>query len=185
VDGKAIWRGFFCALLMAAGKLVVGLMVPAWDFVSSHRRKRGNSEATIRGNAGNWAPTTLLGAAMVARGEIDLLVIQIGLSKTLFLARKAFVVGTWAILLNTIIGPVMICNFLRRVGASVATYPFCGVQPKQHSDTDGNRTPKRSRPQPGQVRAQPWLNVREALDPTSGLRHAPLPTGIDMLPLCG
>ncbi|KAH6616057.1 Cation/H+ exchanger [Chaetomium sp. MPI-SDFR-AT-0129] len=134
--GEVIWKGILYTLLMVLAKLVVGLVVPVWDFVASRlRRTPGNSPRTL---TASWAPATLLGAAMVARGEIGLLIIQIGLNETPFLSQKAFVIGVWAIVLNTIIGPVLVGLLLKRVGPDIAGDPSWGVQAKQGSDTDGD-----------------------------------------------
>ncbi len=133
--GEVIWKGIVYTLLMVLSKLVVGLVVPVWDLLSS--RLRRTTGETPRALTASWAPATLLGAAMVARGEIGLLIIQIGLNETPFLTQKAFVIGVWAIVLNTIIGPVLVGLLLKRVGADIASDPRWGVQAKQGSDTDG------------------------------------------------
>lgn len=51
---------------------------------------------------------------MVARGEIGLLIVQIGLNETPFLSEEAFVTATWATVLSTIIGPVVVGLLLKR-----------------------------------------------------------------------
>ena len=150
--GEVIWKGILYTLLMAVGKLVVGVTVPAWDSISSRRRRNSRLGRTPAANTGNWAPAMLLGAAMIARGEIGLLIIQIGLNETPFLTRKAFVIGVWAIVLNTIIGPVLVGLMISRVGARIATDARWGVQAKQGSETDGDADAE-ERPGPGQVRA--------------------------------
>lgn len=43
---------------------------------------------------------------MVARGEIGLLIIETGYNETSYVSNEGFYTGIWAILLNTIIGPV-------------------------------------------------------------------------------
>jgi hypothetical protein len=45
---------------------------------------------------------------MVARGEIGLLIIEIGYNETSYVSEEGFITGVWAILLNTIIGPVTV-----------------------------------------------------------------------------
>lgn len=45
---------------------------------------------------------------MVARGEIGLLIIQIGLNNTPYMGEDAFITAVWSIVLNTIIGPVVV-----------------------------------------------------------------------------
>ncbi|KAH6857093.1 Sodium/hydrogen exchanger family-domain-containing protein [Chaetomium sp. MPI-CAGE-AT-0009] len=135
--GEVIWKGFVYTLLMVFAKLIVGIVVPVWDFISPRIKKRSSEKTT--GNAtASWAPATLLGACMVARGEIGLLIIQIGLNETPFLTQKAFIIGVWAIVLNTIIGPVLVGILLKRAGASIARDARWGVQAKHGSDTETN-----------------------------------------------
>lgn len=45
---------------------------------------------------------------MVARGEIGLLIIEIGHNETPYVSDEGFITGVWAILLNTILGPVTV-----------------------------------------------------------------------------
>ncbi|KAL2193919.1 Sodium/hydrogen exchanger family-domain-containing protein [Corynascus similis CBS 632.67] len=136
--GEVIWKGVVYTLLMAIGKLIVGGVVPIWDLVS-HKIRKGSSEKSsgCTSDGPSWAPATLLGAAMVARGEIGLLIIQIGLNETPFLTQKAFVIGVWAIVLNTILGPVLVGILLRQMGTRIAENPRWGVQAKQNGfDTE-------------------------------------------------
>ncbi|KAK3290529.1 Sodium/hydrogen exchanger family-domain-containing protein [Chaetomium fimeti] len=133
--GEVIWKGFVYTLLMVVAKLIVGIVVPVWDFISPRIRKT-NSEKMPGSVTASWAPATLLGACMVARGEIGLLIIQIGLNETPFLTQKAFIIGVWAIVLNTIIGPVFVGILLKRAGTSIAEDARWGVQAKHGSDTE-------------------------------------------------
>ncbi|KAK4244147.1 Sodium/hydrogen exchanger family-domain-containing protein [Corynascus novoguineensis] len=136
--GEVIWKGVVYTLLMAFGKLIVGGVVPIWDLVS-HKIRKGSSEKPSGGTSTgpSWAPATLLGAAMVARGEIGLLIIQIGLNETPFLTQKAFVIGVWAIVLNTILGPVLVGILLKQMGTRIAENPRWGVQAKRNGfDTE-------------------------------------------------
>lgn len=150
--GEVIWKGVVFTILMVLSKLVVGLVVPAWDMFSAvgfpkpappaHERMRARKAARA-----SWAPATLLGTAMIARGEIGLLIIQIGLNETPFLTRKAFVVGVWAIVLNTIIGPVSVGVLLKKVGDQIATDKTWGIQSKPRDmDVESAMAPE----QPGQ-----------------------------------
>lgn len=50
---------------------------------------------------------------MVARGEIGLLIIEIGHNETPYVSDDGFITGVWAILLNTIIGPVTVGLMVR------------------------------------------------------------------------
>ncbi|KAK3389401.1 Cation/H+ exchanger [Podospora didyma] len=129
--GEAIWKGLVFTILMVCGKLVVGLCVPAWELITSMRRSQRPEKGGRSTAASSWAPATLLGTAMVARGEIGLLIIQIGLNETPYLSRKAFVIGVWAIVLNTIIGPVSVGVLLKRMGNRIAQDESWGVQAKR------------------------------------------------------
>jgi Kef-type K+ transport system membrane component KefB len=123
--GEVIWKGVVYTFLMAFGKLVVGLVIPACDLLA-HRRKDIDTPTRA-----SWGPAALLGSAMVARGEIGLLIIQVGLNETPFLTHKAFAIGVWAIVLNTILGPVMVGMLLKRAGKLISTDPRWGFQAKQ------------------------------------------------------
>ena len=82
----------------------VGAWIPLWDFIT-----RNNApEKHTSGKGIAIYPAALLGSAMVARGEIGLLIIQIGYNDTPYVSSAGFYVGIWAILLNTIIGPVVV-----------------------------------------------------------------------------
>ncbi|KAK3312342.1 Cation/H+ exchanger [Apodospora peruviana] len=131
--GEVIWKGVVFTLLMLFGKVVVGICVPLWDLVTI-RPPRGGAmleKAAMPSSRmelvrSSWAAATLLGTAMVARGEIGLLIIQIGLNEIPFLSRKAFAIGVWAIVLNTIIGPVSVGFLLKRIGKKIADDPRWG-----------------------------------------------------------
>lgn len=131
--GEVIWKGVVFTLLMVLSKVIVGLAVPAWDLITVRAgTKTGAEKASTRDHSGvlasSWRPATLLGAAMVARGEIGLLIIQIGLNETPYLSEKAFVIAVWAIVLNTIIGPVSVGFLLKRIGTTIAEDPRWGTQ---------------------------------------------------------
>lgn len=65
------------------------------------------------------APSALLGSAMVARGEIGLLIVQIGLNNTPYVSKDGFYTAVWAILLNTIIGPIAVGLIIKWKGAKI------------------------------------------------------------------
>ena len=124
--GEMIWKGIVFSILMVCGKLVVGICVPAWDLITSS----GKSMHSVEGPTAitNWAPAALLGTAMVARGEIGLLIIQIGLNETPYLSEKAFIIAIWAIVVNTIVGPISVGILLRKIGARIANDSRWGTQ---------------------------------------------------------
>ena len=65
-------------------------------------------------------PSLLLGLAMVARGEIGLLIIEIGFNNTEYVSQDGFLTAIWAILLNTIIGPIGVGVLVRYAGKRIA-----------------------------------------------------------------
>ncbi|KAL4973557.1 Cation/H+ exchanger [Aspergillus desertorum] len=143
--GKRIWRGIVFSLLMVFAKFIVGIWVPLWQALFRSRseeprrppsppeqnRGQGDDEAeTATGNTSNekpakdgsmaiWLSGLLLGSAMVARGEIGLLIIEIGYNETSYLTEEGFITGVWAILLNTIIGPVAVGLLVRFYGKRI------------------------------------------------------------------
>ncbi|KAL4745380.1 hypothetical protein BDW72DRAFT_211482 [Aspergillus terricola var. indicus] len=145
--GKRMWRGIVFTLLMVFAKFIVGIWVPLWQALN--RSKSGNprrppsppyqggrqrdeeAETDLRDGANEkpakegtktiWLSGLLLGSAMVARGEIGLLIIEIGYNETSYVSEDGFITGVWAILLNTIIGPVavglLVKFYGKRIGA--------------------------------------------------------------------
>lgn len=122
--------------------------MPLWDAMSRETRPEGTSSSNRQLIARNWAPATFLGMAMVARGEIGLLIIQLGLNETSFLSEEAFLVAIWAIVLNTIIGPLALGLLLRRFDKTIAENPRWGMQalaPGRRSPSDVVPTPSHAR----------------------------------------
>ncbi|CAI7599817.1 unnamed protein product [Penicillium glandicola] len=134
--GKEIWRGVVYTLLMAFAKCVVGIWVPVWQLAlggKSHKKEsyeqQGQGQPNNKENGASheeqneeekgkrwkraWLAAVLLGSAMVARGEIGLLIIEIGYNETPYVSDEGFITGVWAILLNTIIGPVTVGLLVR------------------------------------------------------------------------
>ncbi|EQL00256.1 sodium-hydrogen antiporter [Ophiocordyceps sinensis CO18] len=132
--GEAVWRGLVFSLLMVFGKAVVGAVVPIWEVTAKRPQAREVSLAKA-----TWRPATLLGMAMVARGEIGLLIIQIGLNETEYMSKEAFVTAAWAIVLNTILGPVCVGFLLESHGQTMTADPQWGIQESEveTADDDG------------------------------------------------
>ncbi|KAL3476293.1 Cation/H+ exchanger [Aspergillus californicus] len=129
--GKRIWRGIVFTLLMVFAKFVVGVWVPLWGCSPIRKRQQksetgesriGEEDRTVKRNADNrnratkWLSALLLGSAMVARGEIGLLIIEIGYNETSYVTEEGFITGVWAILLNTIIGPATVGILVKYFG---------------------------------------------------------------------
>ncbi|KAH1272405.1 hypothetical protein KXW56_001362 [Aspergillus fumigatus] len=135
--GTRIWRGVVFSLLMVAAKFAVGIWLPLWKYLpllwppkrkelskeghgaqelqnDSPREKNGRSYVNT-----TWLSGLLLGSAMVARGEIGLLIIEIGFNETSYVSEDAFITGVWAILLNTIIGPMAVGLLVKFYGKRI------------------------------------------------------------------
>lgn len=134
--GERIWKGIVYTLLMTFAKYVVGIWVPIWQLASGykyhkepHKEQKTPRQPQTEVNSlcddeqsdqergktwkRTWLAATLLGSAMVARGEIGLLIIEIGHNETPYVSDEGFYTGVWAILLNTIIGPVSVGLLVR------------------------------------------------------------------------
>ncbi|KAE8166069.1 Cation/H+ exchanger [Aspergillus tamarii] len=127
--GKRIWRGILYTLLMVVAKFVVGIWIPIWKYLPGTKSKdnKASSESpsaldvpaeTPKDNA-TMLSALLLGSAMVARGEIGLLIIEIGYNSTKYVSEEGFITGVWAILLNTIIGPVTVGLLVKFYGKRI------------------------------------------------------------------
>ncbi|WVQ76174.1 hypothetical protein IAR50_005832 [Cryptococcus sp. DSM 104548] len=120
--GAIIWKGIIYSILMLIAKMACGL----WMFWPS--KSRGGMLAQEKGLPvtqnelkGEWewkdrVPAVLfLGSAMVARGEIGLLISQIARhTNTPLITEDEFLIAIWAIVLNTIIGPLAVSITLKR-----------------------------------------------------------------------
>ncbi|KAL1602444.1 hypothetical protein SLS60_005860 [Paraconiothyrium brasiliense] len=126
---KAIWRGVVYTLLMLVAKFLVGACIPISSAVTRARaapekeRAQGKpAEAPARDNTASFTlpPALLLGMAMVARGEIGLLIVEIGYNNTEYVSADGFITAIWAILLNTIIGPIFVGLLVKFRGERLA-----------------------------------------------------------------
>jgi hypothetical protein len=113
---------------------VVGIWVPLWKFLTpsktqqgpkekvNSRKQAGNSPEAENSKGGYGAASLaglLLGSAMVARGEIGLLIIEIGYNETSYVSEEGFITAIWAILLNTIVGPVVVGCLVKFYGKKI------------------------------------------------------------------
>ncbi|KAA8642011.1 hypothetical protein EYZ11_003966 [Aspergillus tanneri] len=134
--GKRIWRGLLYTFLMVIAKFVVGIWVPSWKFLTrlfsrkkpSKVQKEAHQKPDEKQDRNpTWLAGLLLGSAMVARGEIGLLIIEIGYNQTSYISEEGFITGVWAILLNTIIGPVTVGLLVKFYGQRIGEGEW-GVQ---------------------------------------------------------
>ncbi|KAL3464604.1 Na+/H+ exchanger family protein [Aspergillus heterothallicus] len=86
-----------------------------------------------------WLSGLLLGSAMVARGEIGLLIIEIGYNETSYVTEDGFITGVWAILLNTIIGPVSVGLLVKAYGKRIGEGEWGLQKAEQRSTNEGDQ----------------------------------------------
>jgi len=143
---EAIWKGVVYTLFMLVGKFIVGIWVPIWSAVK-YDPKKADEERQQQPNATDGAPlektlssphspsctaavkssmspALLLGMAMVARGEIGLLIVEIGYNNTSYVSSDGFITAIWAILLNTIIGPIFVGVLIKMKGDDIGKGPW-------------------------------------------------------------
>ncbi|GJE83967.1 Sodium/hydrogen exchanger [Phanerochaete sordida] len=109
---KVLWRGVLYALLMAAAKLAAGLPVVLWAMCS--RTPNSSRASPIKESL---CPALFIGVAMVARGEIGLLIAQIARGAgdaPGLLGDEVFLVCIWAILLCTLFSPIGVGYIVHR-----------------------------------------------------------------------
>ncbi|CAE7205245.1 hypothetical protein PTNB73_07068 [Pyrenophora teres f. teres] len=144
--GEAIWKGVVYTLLMLVGKAIVGLWIPLWSTIQHDPKKAQesqqqdavaeNGQALEKVHSSPYSstrkaalqsatsPAILLGMAMVARGEIGLLIVEIGYNNTPYVTSEGFITAIWAILLNTIIGPVFVGLVIKYKGEKIGKGPW-------------------------------------------------------------
>jgi Kef-type K+ transport system membrane component KefB len=123
-----IWRGVVYALLMAMGKLFCGMWLIRFSKQQPQRANPDQENHSRKPSSlpkpKSLYPASLLGFAMIARGEIGFLVSAIAESNGIFATSEArassgtsdiFLIVTWAILLCTIVGPVAVGLLTGRV----------------------------------------------------------------------
>lgn len=113
---------------------MVGVWIPVWDYFTTRKANAQDAEAEAsptklnkQSRKGTWASAALLGSAMVARGEIGLLIVQIGYNETSYVSEDGFLTAIWAILLNTIIGPITVGLLVKYYGKTIGDSSW-GVQ---------------------------------------------------------
>lgn len=129
---------FSIVFITNPAQFIVGIWLPLWTWspVSSlfgkrhsHRGEKSEAreehptaqdvEAKRKDHRTIWLSALLLGAAMVARGEIGLLIIEIGYNETSYVSEEGLITGVWAILLNTIIGPATVGILVKYCGQRI------------------------------------------------------------------
>lgn len=166
--GKAIWRGVVYTLLMLVAKFLVGVWIIIWAYAKPSNVGGGSEEdmnvkptgdeeegSAIRSQSSrdtvyaarnkrssrikaSIPPAILLGMAMVARGEIGLLIVEIGYNNTDYVSEDGFVTAVWAILLNTILGPIAVGLMVKYKAKEIAEGAW-GLVPGPEQVEEGNK----------------------------------------------
>ncbi|KAF9076552.1 Cation/H+ exchanger [Rhodocollybia butyracea] len=120
VDGssRVVWRGFVYALLMAVAKFLTGiwLLVPFRTLMKAFRQvfRKRNQSSDENLTTSRPSSAILLGLAMIARGEIALIVSQLSRSLLTEVSQELYAIVIWAILLDTVGGALGVGITLRR-----------------------------------------------------------------------
>ncbi|KAF2149741.1 Sodium/hydrogen exchanger [Myriangium duriaei CBS 260.36] len=120
---EVLWRGCIYAVLMVFGKLLCGLVLIRFNIspVSSSEQPINSPLQQKQYSHHSLYPAVILGSAMVARGEIGLLISSVAESEAIFgtagrsNTSQLFLIVTWGILICTIAGPLVIGLLVRRV----------------------------------------------------------------------
>jgi len=118
-DGAIVWRGLIYSCLMTLGKFACGfwlVRLTVQDGISPNTTRRTSQpkEKTTMARPKSLYPASILGCAMIARGEVGFLISAVAQTNGI-LSADVFLLVTWAILLCTIIGPVAVGLLARRV----------------------------------------------------------------------
>lgn len=77
---------------------------------------------------------------MVARGEIGLLIVEIGYNSTPYVSDAGFYTAVWAILLNTIIGPMIVGLLVKFRGKAIGNGHW-GIQSTGRDESNDKTRP--------------------------------------------
>ncbi|KAJ3867676.1 Cation/H+ exchanger, partial [Lentinula novae-zelandiae] len=127
VDGssRVVWRGFVYALLMAGAKALTGfwLLIPptflTFQTICPPWRKRNRHRQSVPDALEELSMSPMrsaifVGPAMIARGEIALIISQIARPILTQVSQELYAIVIWAILLDTVIGAVGVGIVLRQ-----------------------------------------------------------------------
>ncbi|WWC89662.1 uncharacterized protein L201_004587 [Kwoniella dendrophila CBS 6074] len=121
--GKIIWRGIIYAILMIIGKLACGGWLLFWSKLTFGENKKTRSNSVYEDNVKSKSSSkgaVFLGSAMVARGEIGLLISQIAYNTPKpLLEQDEFLIVNWGIILCTIVGPLSVGWIIRKFGKTI------------------------------------------------------------------
>ena len=123
-SGSIVWRGIVYTVLMILGKLACGLWLLPLRVLPLSTKNPVGSRST---KPEDLYPASILGFAMVARGEIGFLISSIAESDGIFVANEnpgsgtasnLFLIVCWAIITCTITGPLCVGLLVRKLQRS-------------------------------------------------------------------
>ncbi|KAF7902665.1 hypothetical protein EAF00_002568 [Botryotinia globosa] len=121
-----VWKGIVYSILMVIAKCLVSLVVYFEYFATSWSKTRETQPSVAESTRPPHLEALLVGFAMVARGEIGFLIASLSQSSgTLLLKNQqntaivsgeaVFLVIVWAVVICTIVGPVVVGILVRRI----------------------------------------------------------------------
>ncbi|KAH0391253.1 Sodium/hydrogen exchanger, partial [Aureobasidium melanogenum] len=122
---------FFASIGLAIPFVVVGFWIPLWDLLTKPK-----TDAPKPSLSQTIPSAGLLGFAMVARGEIGLLIVEIAYNSTPYVSDAGFYTAVWAILLNTIVGPMVVGLLIKFRGRAIGDGHW-GIQSPEGSEKNG------------------------------------------------
>ncbi|KIP03344.1 hypothetical protein PHLGIDRAFT_244399 [Phlebiopsis gigantea 11061_1 CR5-6] len=120
---RILWRGILYAILMGIAKLCVGVPILLCGTLTKPPQVPSSSLTTRARNS--TYPALFMGVAMIARGEIGLLIAQLARTQSSsssdrgLLGDEVFLVCIWAILLCTLLSPISLGIIVRRLGHKI------------------------------------------------------------------
>ncbi|KAG8683146.1 Hsp70 ATPase ssc1 [Ceratobasidium sp. 394] len=93
---------------MVVAKVVAGAWLPIWSILE----RRWTRTIALQPNAPSWPAGLFVGLALVTRGEIGLLILNLAQGEGL-VTEEAFGVGIWAVVLSTLLGPIGVGRLLQ------------------------------------------------------------------------
>ncbi|CCO30004.1 hypothetical protein BN14_04028 [Rhizoctonia solani AG-1 IB] len=101
------WRGILYSAIMVVAKVLAGAWLPLWSTLEHWLRPHSQTRSTP-----SWPAGLFVGFALVTRGEIGLLILNIAQAEGL-VSEEAFGVGIWAVVLSTLLGPIGVGRLLQ------------------------------------------------------------------------
>ncbi|KAL5639816.1 hypothetical protein ACGC1H_006404 [Rhizoctonia solani] len=107
-QATSAWRGILFSALMVVAKVLPGMWLPIWATLEQRLRPHKSVSPVTP----SWPAGLFVGLALVTRGEIGLLILNIAQGEGL-VGEEAFAVGIWAVVLSTLIGPIGVGRLLQ------------------------------------------------------------------------